>query len=128
MTSQEQHDRSEPVETFPCTIEGCTHKPFATPAARTNHMNNVAHPPPGEDTGGAATWEPPTQEPAEEPPEGVYTAREPAGPCRMCSATIDEGQQYMVINIGRRVHYGDCSDQARAAGYLGQIEADAGPA
>ncbi len=64
----------------------------------------------------AAVPEPePTAEPA---PEGVFTASEPAGPCRMCSAPIDVGQQYMVINIGRRVHYEDCADQARAAGYL----------
>ncbi len=55
--------------------------------------------------------------------EGVHTAQEDAGPCRMCSVTIAEGELYMVINLGRRVHYGDCSDQARAAGYLGPIEA-----
>jgi len=67
--------------------------------------------------------EPPADQAAEEPPEGVYTAQEPAGPCRMCSVLIDVGDQYMVLNIGRRVHYGDCADQARAAGYLGQIEA-----
>ena len=91
----------------------------------------------GEDTGvaeAAAPPEPeqpeppaevlPTEEPAEERPEGVYTAQEPAGPCRMCSVPIDVGDEYMVLNIGRRVHYGDCADQARAAGYL----EDAGPA
>ena len=80
--------------------------------------------PPGDEPPAGALEEPA----AEEPPEGVHIAQEPAGPCRMCSSPIDVGERYMVLNIGRRVHFGDCSDQARAAGYLGEIEADAGPA
>ena len=55
--------------------------------------------------------------------DAVYTAQEGAGPCRMCSSPIEEGQQYVILTNGRKAHYGDCSDQARAAGYLGQIEA-----
>lgn len=53
----------------------------------------------------------------------VDTAQEPAGPCRMCSLPIEVGEPYVIINLGRRVHYVDCIDQARAAGYLGRIEA-----
>lgn len=150
MTSQEQ--QGTPAETFPCTIEGCTHEPFATPGARTNHENNAPHDPPagaqplGEDPGEGATPpeaggtppeqpeagtpegdaadpEPEDATPADEPAPGIHTAQEPAGPCRMCSLPIDAGEKYQVINIGRRVHDGACADEARAAGYFGPTEA-----
>ncbi len=77
-----------------------------------------AAPPEPEPTAEPEAAVPEPEPPAEPAPEGVFTASEPAGPCRMCSKPIDAGQQYMVINIGRRVHYEDCADQARAAGYL----------
>ena len=101
---------------------------------------------PLEEETGAAAFEPPADSPSEEEvPQYVAAARElgqrgqpgyhlltalltvdtaveDAGPCRMCSFTIEAGQQYVVINLGRRVHYVDCSDQARAAGYLGPID------
>lgn len=153
MTSQEQ--QGTPAETFPCTIEGCTHEPFATPGARTNHENNAPHDPPagaqplGDESPGpgegatppeagdtppeqpeAGPSDAPADAPAEdeatpvdEPAPEIHTAQEPAGPCRMCSLPIDVGENYQVINIGRRVHDGDCADQARAAGYFGPTEA-----